>query len=87
MTDLRIAGANQPRSIEIPEIKESGQAGGAQFVNSCKKPSDINDAQTGANQAVDALVTGQNTNIHQAMVALQQADASFQLMMQVGINW
>ena len=37
----------------------------------------------GASQAVDALVTGQSTNIHQTMVALQQADVSFQLMMQV----
>jgi flagellar hook-basal body complex protein FliE len=37
-----------------------------------------------ANQAVDALVTGQSTNISwQTMVALQQADVSFQLMMQI----
>ena len=43
----------------------------------------INDAPAGASQAVDALVTGQSTNIHQTMVALQQADVSFQLMMQV----
>ncbi|MBS0168899.1 MAG: flagellar hook-basal body complex protein FliE [Nitrospira sp.] len=84
MTDLRIVGANQPHPIEIPEIKESGQAGGANFVDSLQEAiGHINDAQTGASQAVDALVTGQSTNIHQAMVALQQADASFQLMMQV----
>ena len=69
MTDLRIAGANQPRPIEIPEIKSPGQAGGAQFVSSLQEAiGHINDAQTGASQAVDALVTGQNTNIHQAMV-------------------
>ncbi len=37
----------------------------------------------GASQAVEALVTGQSNNIHQTMVALQQADVSFQLMMQV----
>ena len=45
--------------------------------------SSINDAQTGASRAVDALATGQSNNIHQTMVALQQADVSFQLMMQV----
>ncbi|MBA5870781.1 MAG: flagellar hook-basal body complex protein FliE [Nitrospira sp. CR2.1] len=84
MTDLRIAGANQPHPIEIPEIKEPGQAGGSTFVDSLQEAiGHINDAQTGASQAVGALVTGQNTNIHQAMVALQQADVSFQLMMQV----
>ena len=87
MSDLRIAGANLPRPIEMPEIHEPGQgqeAGGTNFVGSLKEAiSHINDAQTGASQAVDALVTGQSTNIHQTMVALQQADVSFQLMMQV----
>ena len=43
----------------------------------------INEAQSDASQAVDKLVTGQTTNMHQTMVALQQADVSFQLMMQV----
>ena len=43
----------------------------------------VNDAQLQANQAVDALVTGRTENIHQAMIALQKADVSFQLMMQV----
>ncbi|MDR4472109.1 MAG: flagellar hook-basal body complex protein FliE [Nitrospira sp.] len=64
---------------------QRGRAGrGANFVDSLQEAiGHINDAQTGASQAVDALVTGQNTNIHQAMVAMQQADASFQLMMQV----
>ena len=43
-----------------------------------------NDVQMQANQAVDALVTGQSQDLHQTMVALQQADVSFQLMMQIG---
>ena len=43
----------------------------------------INDIQQGANQAVESLATGQSQNIHQAMIALQQADISFQLMMQI----
>ncbi|MCS6284736.1 MAG: flagellar hook-basal body complex protein FliE [Nitrospira sp.] len=42
-----------------------------------------NDVQIQANQAVDALVTGQSQDLHGTMVALQQADASFQLMMQI----
>jgi flagellar hook-basal body complex protein FliE len=42
-----------------------------------------NDVQIQANQAVDALVTGQTQDLHGAMVALQQADVSFQLMMQI----
>ncbi len=42
-----------------------------------------NDVQLQASHAVDELMTGKTQNIHQAMVALQQADISFQLMMQV----
>ena len=87
MSDLRIAGANGFRPIEMPEIHEAGpggEAGAANFMGSLKEAiGHINDAQTGASEAVDALVTGQSTNIHQTMVALQQADVSFQLMMQV----
>ena len=32
---------------------------------------------------MDALATGQSQNIHQAMIAMQQADISFQLMMAI----
>ena len=86
MTDLRIAGLAKP--IEMPDVHTpdaSDEAGGPNgFMGSLKEAiSHINDAQSGASQAVDALVTGQTTNIHQTMVALQQADVSFQLMMQV----
>ncbi|MCC2642984.1 MAG: fliE [Nitrospira sp.] len=88
MSDLRIAGAGLPRPIEMPEthaLREGNEAGATStFMGSLKDAiSSINDAQTGASQAVDALVTGQSNNIHQTMVALQQADVSFQLMMQV----
>ena len=88
MADLRVGGANLPAAIDIPEIHAPGQAGengaASNFMGSLKEAiGHINDAQSGASQAVDALVTGQTTNIHQTMVALQQADVSFQLMMQV----
>jgi flagellar hook-basal body complex protein FliE len=88
MSDLRIAGANPAGPIAMPEPRAPGQSdetgAASSFMGSLKEAiSHINDAQSGASQAVDALVTGQTTNIHQAMVALQQADVSFQLMMQV----
>lgn len=60
----------------------SGEAGG--FVDSLKAAiGQVNDAQVQAGQAVDALMTGQTQDIHRTMVALQQADVSFQLMMQI----
>lgn len=58
--------------------------GGSQFLDSLKSAiSQVNDVQLEAGRAVDALMTGQTENVHQTMVALQKADASFQLMMQV----
>jgi flagellar hook-basal body complex protein FliE len=45
--------------------------------------SKANDIQLEAGQATEALMTGQTQNIHQTMVALQEADVSFQLMMQI----
>jgi flagellar hook-basal body complex protein FliE len=39
--------------------------------------------QLEASQAVDKLMTGESQNVHQTMIALQKADVSFQLMMQI----
>jgi flagellar hook-basal body complex protein FliE len=62
----------------------SAQTAGAGFEGLLKDAiSSINEIQQGASQAVDALATGQSQNIHQAMIALQQADISFQLMMAI----
>ncbi len=36
-----------------------------------------------ADQAIQALATGQETDIHGTMIALEKASVSFQLMMQV----
>ena len=54
------------------------------FMNSLQQAiSKTNDLQLEASQATEALMTGQTQNIHQTMVALQEADVSFQLMMQI----
>lgn len=54
------------------------------FMNSLQQAiSKTNDIQLEASQATEALMTGQTQNIHQTMVALQEADVSFQLMMQI----
>ncbi|MCS6896779.1 MAG: flagellar hook-basal body complex protein FliE [Nitrospira sp.] len=69
----------------VPSIGErGGTPASAGFVESLKQAiGQVNDAQLQAGRAVDALMTGESQDIHRAMVALQQADVSFQLMMQV----
>lgn len=54
------------------------------FMESLKQAiGQVNEAQLQAGRAIDALMTGESQDIHRTMVALQQADISFQLMMQI----
>jgi flagellar hook-basal body complex protein FliE len=43
----------------------------------------VNQAQMEADEAVQELATGNQKDIHQTMIALEKAEVSFQLMMQV----
>jgi flagellar hook-basal body complex protein FliE len=84
---------DQIKAITMPTVSlleyaaASHAAGGAPssgFMNTLQHAiSKANDIQLEAGQATEALMTGQTQNIHQTMVALQEADVSFQLMMQI----
>jgi flagellar hook-basal body complex protein FliE len=75
----------------IPAIPDVASAASARpqsesegFMDSLKAAiGKVNDAQLQGGQAVDALLTGQTQDIHRTMVALEQANVSFQLMMQI----
>lgn len=74
----------------IADVAQAGSAGGAGasgpsgFLDSLKSAiGKVNDAELEAGRAIDSLLTGETQDIHRTMVALQQADVSFQLMMQV----
>lgn len=77
-----------PVAPAVPAAPSPGSAaspaGAGGFLDSLKTAvGKVNDVQLQAGQAVDALMTGQSQDIHRTMVALQQADVSFQLMMQI----
>jgi len=84
---------DQIKAITIPTVSflenaaaapATGGARSSGFMDSLQQAiSKANDIQLGADQATEALMTGQTQNIHQTMVALQEADVSFQLMMQI----
>ena len=44
---------------------------------------DVNAKQAVASDAVNGLITGQNVSLHQAMISVQEATTSFQLMVEV----
>jgi flagellar hook-basal body complex protein FliE len=69
---------------DAAQVGSSGASGASGFVDSLKSAiGKVNEAQMDAGRAVDALMTGETQDLHRTMVALQQADVSFQLMMQV----
>jgi flagellar hook-basal body complex protein FliE len=44
---------------------------------------DVNAKQMAAGESVNGLLTGQNVSLHQAMIATEEANVSFQLMVEV----
>ena len=44
---------------------------------------DVNAKQAAASSAVEGVLTGQNVPLHQAMIAMEEASVSFQLMVEV----
>ena len=59
-------------------------AGGTDFVQTLEETMQKVEAlQTEAEKQVEGMVSGQGVDIHSAMIAVEKADLSFQLMMQV----
>ncbi len=85
MDEIRIKPIASPAVSELPGAAagSAGQASGG-FMGTLKEAiAKANEVQLEASQAVDKLMTGESQNVHQTMIALQKADVSFQLMMQI----
>lgn len=81
---VNLGSASIADSAQIASASTSKTSGASEFLDSLKSAiGHVNDVQMEAGRAVDALMTGDTQDIHRTMVALQQADVSFQLMMQV----
>jgi flagellar hook-basal body complex protein FliE len=66
------------------ETGRSGAAAPTTFESTLgQMVSEVNDKQIAANQAVAGLMTGDNVSLHQAMIAMEEASVSFQLMVEV----
>jgi flagellar hook-basal body complex protein FliE len=60
------------------------QGGGSEFSNLLSNMvSEVNDKQISASQTVNAMQSGQNVSLHQAVIAMEEANVSFQLMVEV----
>jgi flagellar hook-basal body complex protein FliE len=67
-----------------PGVAPGAAAGGDSFATMLgNMVSDINTQQNTATQTVTALQSGQNVPLHQAVIAMEEANVSFQLMVEV----
>jgi len=87
MADLPITPPSPVNPGELPAVTPGASSPGASgetFVATLKDAlAKINEAQSQADVSVQSLLTGHSTNLHETMIALQKADVSFQLMLQV----
>jgi flagellar hook-basal body complex protein FliE len=72
-----------------PETSAAGGSGASQvqgtdFSNLLDKMvQEVNHKQAAASETVSALQSGQAVSLHQAMIAMEEANVSFQLMVEV----
>ncbi len=87
MADLHITPPSPVNPGEFSTVTPGASSAGASgetFVATLKDAlAKINEAQSQADVSVQSLLTGHSTNLHETMIALQKADVSFQLMLQV----
>jgi len=74
----QLAGIGAPAAMPAPA---SGQGSFAGMLKSSL--AEVNQLQQKADAAITALATGEKASLHDTMIAIEQADVSFRLMMQV----
>ena len=77
-----VAGLGGPEGAAKSGASEKGS--GSSFATVLKDSlSEVNKMQQKADAAVTALATGEKVSLHETMIAMEQADVSFRMMMQV----
>lgn len=73
-----------PNNITGGANQTSGSVPNGSFANTLLNYIDkVNNLQVGANDQAMAIASGKSSNIHQAMIDMEKANDSFELMMQV----
>jgi flagellar hook-basal body complex protein FliE len=85
MNDMMIGLNPQMQLPEIPKSQNLREAAkGESFGDVLREAiSTTNDLQKQSNQEIQKLITGETQDLHATMIAVQKADLSFQMMMQV----
>ena len=74
---------NEPSALPLPcaPTQTQGPAGFDNLLGQFVK--EVNTKQMAAGDAVTGVLSGQNVPLHQAMIAMEEASVSFQLMVEV----
>ena len=74
----------QPMSLPAAAPGKTPAAGGASFASFLADSiGEVNSMQQAADQAVEALISGEDVNPAEVLTAVQKADIAFRLMMQM----
>lgn len=77
-------GVTGPSPLQAPGEVTPGQETGDSFASMLgQMVAEVNAKQNVATQAVGALQGGQNVSLHQTVIAMEEANVSFQLMVEV----
>ena len=80
----RLPGIQMPTEIGQPNGISPAQPAGDSFASMLgRMVSDVNAKQNLASEAVAGLQSGQGVPLHQAVIAMEEASVSFQLMVEV----
>ena len=80
MVDVKDIGQGKIQ-LELPEVKQ--QKGPSSFKDFLKAYiNEVDNLEKEADKATEQVVAGKTENIHQAMIAMEKAETSFQLMVE-----
>lgn len=83
-TPFPTTGIQMPEELAQPTAAGSAQPASDSFASMLGQfVSDVNAQQNISAQAVSAVQSGQNIPLHQAVIAMEEANVSFQLMVEV----
>ena len=81
---LPATGIEMPAELGRAQEITSAQPAGSSFASLLgQMVSDVNAKQNISTEAVSALQSGQNIPLHHAVIAMEEANVSFQLMVEV----
>lgn len=85
MNDFKIQSVlNSLQTNVEKKVDKNPEAEGKSFSEILKDTiGEVNDLQKQSDEEIMRFVSGENTDVHSAMLAMQKADISFQTMMQI----